>query len=624
MRVDVSRYGVLLGLVSQGVCFGAMPETTVDLREFARTAPVRFVEDGDVLISGKTSGSGVVSVEVVIGSGKISKVEVLPDNGSFSCRFPSDFAGAGELAPGMLYVDAFTGTDVLSERAEAMVVVSGKKKSDRPDLPSAFFDDFIDEAGSKDRAAVSWTSHRALVNRFMNGRAARLAGIGRQFDLAKEDDFIRFKERVTLYDFDYRDRDWSMPLLNRPARTFWQAEWDGWFNPGNNHPWDGDKANRKPSNYRPYTFTNDLADLLVLQQMKRSLPRTIADNRDAMAAEALRNLLALQFRGEGNFGEGYTEGAFRYGMFETGEWMEEGMGWFVNPEAGDHRRGGVFNGRSAWALGESLKHDPKGPDADRAAEALALVIRYCLHDGIAKKYTRLVNGLPLWKQAGEHGYLTLGMLAAAEVMPDLPITLDPERGPVALKDVAALALNSLVAALNADGHWTKYPDQDAMGLAALAQGAFLFRGHRDAEGWKAAAERVATGWLEAKHDPAERSSPCPHFGRRDGSRMTYHIGGKPEVHINLYITGLWIHALSNTYELTGDAECRKRVEAMLAYLFGDNPFRARLLNEIGGVHNIVRDTDGPDSRIQWDCYPESTAFVQIGLLHWLDALSSKP
>jgi hypothetical protein len=35
-------------------------------------------------------------------------------------------------------------------------------------------------------------------------------------------------------------------------------------------------------------------------------------------------------------------------------------------------------------------------------------------------------------------------------------------------------------------------------------------------------------------------------------------------------------------------------------------------------------TDDESSRIRWDCYPESTAFVQIGLLHWLDAISKKP
>ena len=106
--------------------------------------------------------------------------------------------------------------------------------------------------------------------------------------------------------------------------------------------------------------------------------------------------------------------------------------------------------------------------------------------------------------------------------------------------------------------------------------------------------------------------------------MTYHVGGKPEVHVNLYISGLWLHALAKTYQLTGGTHYRRRAEGMLAYLCGNNPFHVRLLNEIGGVPNIIRDTGDEKSRLGWDCYPESTAFVQIGLLHWLDTIHSKP
>jgi hypothetical protein len=163
-----------------------------------------------------------------------------------------------------------------------------------------------------------------------------------------------------------------------------------------------------------------------------------------------------------------------------------------------------------------------------------------------------------------------------------------------------------------------------MGLAALAEGALAFPRHANAASWRAAAVRVADGWLAAKHDPSERASPCDHFGRREGSRMTYHVGGKPEVHLNLYITGLWLHALAKIYLLTGEPHYRDRVQGMLSYLCGDNPFHARLLNEIGGVPNVILDTDDEYSRMSWDCYPESTAFVQIGLLHWLDAIHSKP
>lgn len=605
----------------------AAPKPEVDLRESLRPSPVRMVEDGFVTIAG-SSAAEKVAIRVTRSTGGSSKIEVRGNDGKFACRYPVDFPGAPPLSACLLYADAETGSDLLKQRAECVFIVTGKGDA-RPDLPAAFTDDFIDAAGEKDAAASSWELHRLLVNLFMRSRGAKLARIGRSdFDLAKAEDFARFKHMAALYDFDHRDRDWSAPLNHRVARAFWQAEWNRWFGPGNDHPWDGDANNRRPENYRPYTFTNDLADLLILHQMRRSLPAAAADNRAAMCDEALANLIALQHRGLENFAkaefEKYTAGAFRYGMFETGEWLEEGTGWFVNPTASDHLKGGVFNGRSVWALGESMKLDPSGPHAKAAAEALALASRFCLHDGLEKKYTKTVAGLPFWRQAGEHGYLTLGLLAAASVTPDLPVRLDPGSPAKPLSEVTTRALDALVAALNPDGHWTKYPDQDAMGLAALAEGALTFPEHPNAASWKNAAIRVADGWLAAKHDPSERATACDHFGRREGTRMTYHIGGKPEVHINLYITGLWLHALAKTYQLTGGAHYRRRAEGMLAYLCGDNPFHSRLLNEIGGVFNIIRDTDDEKSRLNWDCYPESTAFVQIGLLHWLDAIQTKP
>jgi hypothetical protein len=279
-------------------------------------------------------------------------------------------------------------------------------------------------------------------------------------------------------------------------------------------------------------------------------------------------------------------------------------------------------------LGESLKRDPRGIHAKQAAEALALAAKFSLHDGLKHGYTKKVGAnLPLWRQAGEHGYLTLGFLAAAETLPDLPMKIDPALPAKTLMQVTVEALNALVASVNEDGYWTKYPDQDAMAVAALAEAALIFPNHPDAGNWKRTAIRAADGWISAKQDPSERLSPCSHFGRRDGTKMTYYIGDQPEVHINLYISGLWLHALSKMYHLTGSDRYKTRAEGMITYLCGDNPFHARLLNEMGAVFNIIRDTDDERSRLGWDCYPESTAFVQIGLLHWLDALQfnlSKP
>ncbi len=624
----------LLLPASGWVAAGTASRPDIDIRESLQPSPVKMIEDGGIVISGKAdAGVGEVKIQVTRGTGGSTVAEIAVKDGRFSCRYPSDFSGAPALVPCLLYVDVQAGPDLLKQRAEASFIFTTRSGTMKPDLPSAFTDDFIDASGAKDSKASTWPVNRELVNLFMRSRGAKIAGIGREdFDLANAKDLRRFHEIATLYDFDHRDRDWSSPLNHRPGRAFWQAEWNRWFGPGNDHPWDGNPENRKPENYRPYTFTNDLADLLILHLMRRPMNGTAKDNRDAMCRESLANLIALQYRGDGNFArpgfgkhEHYTAGAFRYGFFETGEWLEEGTGWFISPKSADHLHGGVFNGRSAWALGEALKRDPSGPHAKAAEEALALVIRYCLHDGLERDYTKSVGErMPFWRQAGEHGYLTLGMIAAAEVKPDLPVVIDPAAPARPLSEVTAQSLNTLVEALNSEGHWTKYPDQDAMGLAALSEGALLFPKHRDAASWKKAAIRVADGWISAKTDASEKTSGGANFGRREGDRMTYHVGDKPEVHINLYISGLWLHALAKTYQLTGNTDYRRRAEGILAYLCGDNPFHVRLLNEMGAVQNIIRDTGDENSRLNWDCYPESTAFVQIGLLHWLDAIQSKP
>lgn len=628
------RLSSLLLISAQALASAAAPPPVVDLRETVRTSPMMpLLESVPISGSTKLPDGSQIRIRVTTSLGAVTEVIAPVSGGKFTCRYPKDFPQAPALSPSLLYIDAIAGNDPLKQQAEATLIIKGHGIDRWPDLPSAFTDDFIDANGKKDQAAASWELNRTLVNRFMTSRGARLTSIGRtSFDLGTAKDFERFRRAVTLYDFDYRDRDWSTPLGHRTARTFWQAEWNSWFNSGNNHPWDGNLDNKKPDNFRPYTFANDLADLLILHEMRRNLPRAVKDNRDAMCNESLLNLLALQNQGPTSFAlpekdkrhESYTVGAFRYGMFETGEWLTEGTGWFVNEKAGDHRHGGVFNGRAVWAMGESLKANSDGPLATRTLDAIKRTLKFCLHDGISPKYTRMTpGGLPFWKQAGEHGYLTLGMLAACSVAPNEKVLLDPTKPARPLKDITAEALDALTQMVNVDHHWTKYPDQDAMGLAALAQGALTLPDHPHAHQWKAAAIKAADGWISAKQDPSERAAPCPHFGRRTGTNMTYYIGGKKEVHVNLYISGLWLHALATTYQLTGDTRYRDRSLAMISYLCGDNPFHARLLNETGGVYNIIRDTDGPDSSMGWDAYPESTAFFQIGLLHFFAATDSR-
>jgi len=635
MRLPHLTTVALLMAGSHATTLAGAPKPVVDLRESVRVSPILPLQEKvPVTGSADLKDGAEIRVRITTSTGATSETTTTVAGGKFSCSYPGDFSGAPALSPSLLYIDAIAGDDPLTQQAEATLMIKGSGMNRWPDLPAAFTDDFIDADGRKDAAASSWPLHRTLVNRFMTSRGSRLTSIGRaSFDLALPKDLALFRRSVTIYDMEHRDRDWSTPLGNRPARGFWQAEWNTWFNSGSNHPWDGNPANRKPENFRPYTFTNDLADLLIMHEMRRGLTRAVKDNRDAMCVESLDNLLALQNRQAENFAlpekgrpvEDYTAGAFRYGMFETGEWLTEGKGWFVNEKSGDHRSGGVFNGRAIWALGESLRINPNGPRAAAIREAIPLTVKFCLHDGIRRKYTRISPaGLPFWKQAGEHGYLTLGMLAACAVAPDIQVTLDPAEGPRPLKDVTADALDAIVQMANPDGYWTKYPDQDAMALAALSEGVLVMPGHPHAAQWRAAAVKAADGWMAAKQDPSERVSPCPHFGRRTGTVMSYYVGGKPEVHINLYISGLWLNALAKTYQLTGDTRYRDRALGMISYVCGDNPFHARLLNETGGVYNIIRDTDGPDSRMGWDAYPESTAFFQIGLLNFFTALDSKP
>ena len=103
--------------------------------------------------------------------------------------------------------------------------------------------------------------------------------------------------------------------------------------------------------------------------------------------------------------------------------------------------------------------------------------------------------------------------------------------------------------------------------------------------------------------------------------MTCVLGKSGAFRVSLYMNGHWLHALAAMHALTGEARYKDRGDRLLGYFCGDNPLHIRLLNELGAVCNNVSDSDGSgrDDLISWTGYPESTAFVQIGLLHWLDA-----
>ncbi len=609
----------------------------VDLRECLRPSPIHRMDTGDVRIAGtaQVADGASVRVRVTTSLGDTYETQVTASKQHFVLRFPNDFPNAGPLCPMLMYVDAtsaeqFGGPDSIAKQCEIVLIVAGNERSQWPDLPQAFLDDFLDAAGHKDQDTVQWQTQRTLVNLFMHSRSAQLMHIGRaDFDLAHDRDYRWFQQHASLYDFDHRDRDWSVPLGNRVARGYWQAVWDRWFNGSNDHPWDGNAENRSPENYRPYTFANDLADLLVLYRLRPTTERVPADNRQTLANDVTANLLGMQHTGDDNFAlveasgkqEHYTSGAFRYGMFETGEWLTEGKGWFANPAFRDFVRGGVFNGRSVWGLGESLKADPNGPHAAKIREAIPLALKFCLHDGIARGYTRrLKSGLPYWGQPGEHGYLLMGMLAAAEVTPDLPVTLDPDRPPTRLRELCIRSLDALAEAIKPDGFWSNYPNADAVSIIALADGVALYGDHEHAAHWRSVAMQAADLWIDLKPLASERQKPTPHFGmRKDGGTTFYLSANDRHPHISLYVGGHWIHALARLSDVTGEAKYRQRAEALLGYYCGDNPLRVRLLNELGAVNNRTTDSDndGTEDQIGWDAYPESSAFVQIGLLHLL-------
>lgn len=610
----------------------------VSLVETLRPSPIKSPGSGPIVIQGTTTAADganiLVRVTTSTGDQHIATASVT--GGRFACRYPADFPGANPRPPLTLYVDvttasAFGNADLVRSQAEALLVVSGGAPGEPPDLPLVFTDDFLDAAGHKDREATSWARQRTLVNLFMRSRAAALMHIRQPgFDLDRQPDFQWFQTHASLCDFDHRDRDWTTPLGHRVARGFWQAMWNTWFNRSNDHPWDGDPKNTSQENYRPYAFANDVADLLVLYEMVGRATPVVQDNRSSLREDVVANLLAMQHRGADTFALRepsrkqlhYTAGAFRYGMFETGEFLTEGTGWFANPAFRDFDHGGVLNGRCLWALGTALAANPTGPHAEAIRAAIPLTLKFCLYDALEHGYAgRTKGGRVLWRRPGEHGYLVLGMLAASRVAPDMPIPVGPDATSVPLRQVCVDSLDALVESTLPDGTWSHYANVDAVHIAALASGVLRFPEHPHREAWESAAAASADIWLGLKPVASERTAPTPLFGIREKGGMTYYLGKRELPHFSLYLNGHWLEALAKLFHVSGDIRYRDRARAILAYYCGENPLHVRILSEIGSVNNRVtdRDRDGIEDHLGWDAYPESTAFVQIGLLELLAA-----
>ena len=620
----------------------AVARAEVSLEEMLSPSAFHSIEEGPVLIRG-TAGAGALEIliRVTDRSGKSTMAKVPVNDGKFSCRYPVEFPGASALRTGMLFVDV---TDLRTfdpgqpgdHQAEAALIIHGGSQQ-LTDFPNVLITDLIDSHGGTDASSSKWPAVRSLVNLYVQSRGAYLTGVRKpNFDLANPEDFRWFKNNLSLYDFANRDRDWSTPLGGRPARTFWQASSNAWFNPSNDNPIDGNESNRAWTNYRPYAFSNDYSDWLILQWMRRDVTDPFDDTVLQTSRDATRNLLAMQHRAPTNFAlpdstgkrENYTSGAFRYGMFITGEMMSEGTGWFYNPRFKDYINGGVLNGRCTWGLGEALRQDPTGPLAAQIKEGIGLALKFCLHDGLKDGYTKKTpKGNAYWMTVGEHSYLLLGMLAAYEADHDLLIPLETANPPAKLKDLCVSALNSLVDLKKPGEQWSSYANEDSMAICALSQGAMALNAEPDAPRWLEAASKVADGWLAAKVDPKERSAPCIHFGYRSSpGLMTHNWMNMGKVQFYYYLTGHWIHALSDLYAATGNERYRQRAEALVTYLCGNNPLKVRLLTETGGVYNWSDDTngDGIEDTIKADMYPESTAFVQIGILRLLKSLPKDP
>ncbi|HRE81411.1 MAG TPA: hypothetical protein PLN52_10205 [Opitutaceae bacterium] len=619
----------------------------VSLRETVVESPFHALDqtpDFRILGSVRDDSISRVWLRVTDGRGVSHTTWTRVENRKFSAAFPRDFSGAAPLVAAAYFLDAGLYEQAPAQvRAEAVVLVYSSSPSQVPDLPTAFTTNLRGDNGGVDADSPEWGRVRSLLNLYYQSRSATLAGIARSdFDLARPADLIAFKRSLALYDFDARDRDWGTPLGRRVARSFWQAVWDTWFGPSNSSE---DPLGSEV--YPAFTFANDTADLLVAHLRRWQLsPVTRDPAEDDLAVicnEVLSNLVALQ-RTEDDAApvqrgvEG--AGAFYYGMFSNGKLMLDGTGWFADPQRRDHRRGGVFLGRSLWALGEALARPLPGMDETQVRQAFILGVRWGFggardYSDEGQPYVRVVQASHgsesprlLWRSVGEHAYLLLGLLAACERAELAASTVFApgeagysQRQTVA--DVAHSALEALTDVVLPEGYWSTFADVDATAVEALAKGASVFAYSPLAKRWRETAVRVAAGWLQARPAPEDYRGPVilP-IGRRvpeDSTVLRYRAHRSTSTHLTYFHAGLWMQALAELETLTGDPQYRRRLEEVAGYFCGNNPFDARLLTETGGVYNFVTDTDGDtvEDRLHYDLYPESTAFVQIGLLRHL-------
>jgi hypothetical protein len=315
-------------------------------------------------------------------------------------------------------------------------------------------------------------------------------------------------------------------------------------------------------------------------------------------------------------------------MFEDGRFMTEGVGWFYDPAHEDYVNGGVFNARSLWAVGEGLTRYHEGRLGRALRRTLSLGVRFCLID--AQKYgyaKRTESGYRYWYDAGEMGYLLLGMINGCEVVPEMTIA----DGGRTLESLTIEGLSALVELMQPHGQWQEYANKDPMAIAALTRAVRLWPDHPAAKQWQSAAVTAADSWLAVGVDPADYPGEVIHFGsmRREKDEMSYlwdWTDTDPgRTFVVFYISGHWIHALAEMYGMTGNEAYRTRAEAMVGYLCGANPWHVRLLNELGGVYNYVEDTDGDgiEDLLRFDLYPESTAFCQIGITRLIEAVQER-
>jgi len=653
--VVLRRLGPIAALLLHGWMItsaaAALLSPGISLRETVARTPFHDLDrENDFEIRGRVMDVQIPTVwlRVTDSLGRVVTTRVQQRGGGYRARFPSDFPGAGVLIPAVYFLDAATEPEAgPARRAEAAIFVYSGTQQRLPDLPSAFTTNLRGADGRVDAESPEWARTRALVNLYYQSRSAWLARAGRPgFDLDHPTDLAVFKQGVALYDFDARDRDWSTPLGRRVARSFWQAVWDTWFGPTNS-------SERPPGSgrYGAFTFANDTADLLVAHLRRWQLrPVTVQpaeDDLDLVCNEVLLNLAALQRReGDETPPQPGVEGpgAFYYGLFADGGLMLNGTGWFHDGRRRDHRRGGVFLGRSLWAVGEALGRPTPGLPEATLRETLRLGLRWGF--GAAgefadegQPYIRRVTARdgsktqrPFWRSPGEHAYLLLGLLAAVQRPEIAGMTVFDAgefdyAGRTTVSQLAQSALEALADAVLPEGYWSTFADIDATAVEALVRGSVVFATNPSAPRWRRVALAVADGWLGARPSGTTYRGPVilP-VGRRvpgHPGELQYRAGGVDATHLTYFHAGLWLQALAELHAATGDVHYARRLEEVLGYFCGNNPFDARLYTELGAVYNFVKDTDGDtvEDRLHFDLYPESTAFVQIGLLRHLEHLA---